>query len=317
MTRFNYLLIGSLCSLALSGCSVMQPDEQLPLQPANRVVTEPVVIQPPDLKMQYQLTYGNNPALQRAYQKYLKTGNAPNIVTDGFEQFAYGTGSQPVIAASPFELTVISLEPGESVTNVSSGDPTRWSYSLAYSGQGSNRQAHIMVKPSQPGISTDLVITTDKRFYTLKIMAVDDGKYVRDVRFWYPEEMQDFWNKYNAEQSQALTQNSTVSDLPNLNVNNLNFNYSIATNGIFALSPPWKPTRVFDDGTHTYIQFPKTVTSGDLPALFVVTGNDQELVNYRTKPPYFVVDKLFKQAVLVTGVGNNQIKVIITNHSYS
>jgi type IV secretion system protein VirB9 len=73
------------------------------------------------------------------------------------------------------------------------------------------------------------------------------------------------------------------------------------------------PQRVFDDGAHTYIQFPLTVAANDLPVLFVQNGNAQEMVNYRVKSPYFVVDKVFAQAVLISGVGKQQQRVAIVN----
>jgi type IV secretion system protein VirB9 len=307
-------LLFSMCLITLTGCAPQQSPEQF--QPTTQIVEKPVMVRPPDIKMQYQFSYDNNPALKKAYQQYLNTGKAPDITTDGFKQFAYGVGRQPIITASPLELTVVSLEPGEKVTNVSSGDPLRWSYSLAYSGQDKMRQAHVMVKPSQQDISTDLVITTDKRMYTLKMTTDKGGSYVRDVRFWYPEEMQDYWNNYNVEQTQKLNQeqSTTIAEVPNINLNNMNFAYKFDHSGWS--TPDWQPVRVFDDGTHTYLQFSSSVSSRDLPALFILNGKSQELVNYRSKPPYFVVDKIFKKAVLVSGVGSSQTTVTITNYRY-
>src|SRR5260221_2093156 len=92
--------------------------------------------------MAYHLTTGSSPALINAYQHYQQTGVAKTIETEQFIQFPYNAGSQPLIAASVLELTVISLEPGEQVNSVSSGDPLRWSYSLVYSGSGDSRHAH-------------------------------------------------------------------------------------------------------------------------------------------------------------------------------
>jgi type IV secretion system protein VirB9 len=133
-------------------------------------------------------------------------------------QFPYNVGSQPVVAAGVFELTVISLEPGEQVNNVSSGDPLRWSYSLAYSGSGDVRQAHVMVKPTKPGMSTDFFITTDKRAYLLKMVSGTDGKYVRDVRFWYPDTIQSNLMRMNSEKQAQNGQETVVAELPNLDV---------------------------------------------------------------------------------------------------
>ena len=44
-------------------------------------------------------------------------------------------------------------------------------------------------------------------------------------------------------------------------------------------------------------------------------AGDKELVNYRSKAPYFVVDKLFKQAILELGVGSQQQQVTLTNNA--
>lgn len=302
----------------LVGCTSERSNPAQQLQPTTRVIEKPITIAPPDLKMQYHLSYESNPALKRAYQQYLSSGKAPNIISEGFEQFAYGIGNQPVIAANPLALTVISLESGEKVTNVSSGDPLRWSYSLAYSGQDKSRQAHVMIKPAQADISTDLVITTDKRLYTLHMTAPsnNNGKYAHNVRFWYPQDMQEYWENHNAEQVQKVTQEqqNSVATTPNINLGQLNFSYGLSHGGWTA--PNWKPLRVFDDGVHTYIQFPATLGARDMPALFVLSGNSKELVNYRAKYPYFVVDKIFQKAVLVTGVGGEQKTVTIINYKY-
>lgn len=314
------LTLGLLPTLSgiMTGCThPVSPSAQTTFSSANRVVTQPVVVTAASTQMNYQLSYDNNPALAKAYASYLKTGKAPNVITDGFIQFAYGTGNQPIVNVSPNELTVISLEPGEQVTNVSSGDPQRWSYSLAKSGSGAQVQAHVLVKPSLPYLSTDLIITTDKRLYTIKMVSSNSSRYTRDVRFWYPDEIQLQANAVAQNQAKNLTGNTTVSDLPNVTVANLNFNYTIASNSTFTPMPSWAPARIFDDGTHTYIQFPTSISSRDMPALFVVDGkNKTALVNYQVKYPYYVVDKIFQQAVLIIGVGSSQTRVTITNRSY-
>jgi type IV secretion system protein TrbG len=159
------------------------------------------------------------------------------------------------------------------------------------------------------------VITTDKRLYTLKIVSTNKKKYIKDVRFWYPEEIQSYWDKSNTEQTADLakTQQTVIADAPNLSVANLNFNYEIYHAGWHA--PSWMPIRAFDDGAHTYIQFPQSISATDMPVMFIKNGDNKELVNYRSKPPYFVVDKIFQQAVLVTNVGSDQLQVTITNRN--
>ncbi|MNR34530.1 Conjugal transfer protein [compost metagenome] len=67
-------------------------------------------------------------------------------------------------------------------------------------------------------------------------------------------------------------------------------------------SPPWKPLRAFDDGEKVYIQFPDGIAQGELPPLFVIgPQGDGQLVNYRFRAPYYVVDRLFGAAELRLG----------------
>lgn len=318
--KLKLFTFGALPLLLLTGCEAFQPIQQQPVvfQSANRVVENPIPIKTPKLQTPYQLAYGNDPALEKAYKRYLSTGKAANIITEGYVQFAYNSGQQPVVETSPFQLTTISLEPGERFTNVTSGDPNRWTYSAAISGSGATKQDHILIKPSQPNISTNFVITTNKRIYNIKAVAGDvGGNYMRNVRFWYPEDITEQLSVYNQREEDRLNQDTTVAKLPNLNVDNLNFDYSVSSGSWFSNGPSWKPSRVFDDGTHTYIQFPANMSYRDMPALFIQNDSKQELVNYRSKPPYFVVDKIFKDAVLVMGVGNSQQKVVIRNNRYS
>ena len=60
-----------------------------------------------------------------------------------------------------------------------------------------------------------------------------------------------------------------------------------------------------------YIQMPTTTKSSEAPALLVAAGDGSEMVNYRVRGDYYVVDKLFDQAVLVSGVGREQDRVSI------
>ncbi len=300
-------LISSIIVASLAGCAKTQPPV---FNMATPKYDSPPLINVPAKRADYSLVYHNDPALERAFNQYVKTGTPPNIITDGFVKYAYNAGQQPVIKVAPFEVVVISLETGERFTNVTSGDPNRLSYAIAVSGTGANAQQHILVKPASTDIATNLVITTDKRIYNIRLVASVGSRPTRDISFWYPQEMVDDVNNQIIKQ----TSDGSVSSVPDVSLNNLNFNYS-ASGGVFS-SPSWKPIRVFDDGTHTYIQFPVDMTNRDMPALFVSNGSSQELVNYRSKPPYFVVDKIFKQAVLVMGVGMHQTKITITNNAY-
>jgi type IV secretion system protein VirB9 len=55
---------------------------------------------------------------------------------------------------------------------------------------------------------------------------------------------------------------------------------------------------------------PEMKTS-EAPALLIAAGSGTQMVNYRVEGNYYVVDRLFNQAVLVSGVGRQQDRVTI------
>ena len=65
--------------------------------------------------------------------------------------------------AAPGHVTDIALESGETLSAISAGDTVRWAVGDTASGTGTSRQVHVMVKPFAAGLTTNLVILTDKR----------------------------------------------------------------------------------------------------------------------------------------------------------
>ena len=86
-------------------------------------------------------------------------------------------------------------------------------------------------------------------------------------------------------------------------IEQLRFRYGITSD-----TPAWRPLRAFDDGRKIYIQFPAGIGQGELPPLFVIGAEgDAQLVNYRVRPPYYVVDRLFAAAELRLGGDRQQV----------
>ena len=61
-----------------------------------------------------------------------------------------------------------------------------------------------------------------------------------------------------------------------------------------------------------YIQMPPEMKSSEAPALLVNAGGGTQMVNYRVKGNYYVVDRLVTDAILVSGVGRDQDRVTIS-----
>lgn len=59
---------------------------------------------------------------------------------------------------------------------------------------------------------------------------------------------------------------------------------------------------MFDDGRQVFIQMPASVSASEMPPLFVLSSEGEaELVNYRVKGSYYIVDRLFAAAELRHG----------------
>ena len=78
----------------------------------------------------------------------------------------------------------------------------------------------------------------------------------------------------------------------------LHFNYAISGD-----NPDWRPLRAFDDGRQTFIEFPATLGQGEAPPLFLLGPKGAaELVNFRQRGHFYVVDRLFDTAELRLGL---------------
>ena len=97
---------------------------------------------------------------------------------------------------------------------------------------------------------------------------------------------------------------------PEVAVEALNFDYRIDGDKV-----SWRPVRVFDDGHQTFIEFPANLGDGEAPPLFVTgSGGKSELVNYRLKGHYYVVDRLFSAAELRLGGKHQQVVRILRDN---
>ena len=183
----------------------------------------------------------------------------------------------------------------------------RWLVDSVQSGSGETAQTLLLVKPRKAGLQTNLLITTDQRIYTLDLTSIDTGVYHTMIAWNYPfGDVVMIRNQVAAQQAAAQATVATGLDL-----SKANFNYLILRQKHSA-TPPWCPLRAFDDGQKTYIQFPPKVTVTEAPPLFVMGRNgDAQLVNYRVKGDWYIVDRLFDKAELRLGQAPQTIVAIV------
>lgn len=210
--------------------------------------------------------------------------------------YPYAEGALYRLYAAPERVTDIALQPGETLTSVSAGDTVRWVIGDTVSGSGDNQRTHVLVKPFAPGLMTNLVITTDRRSYHLQLESTDKTA-MAAISWTYSEDQIIALRRRNAEAEAAMPVASNVA------LEDVRFRYAITGD-----RPPWRPVRAFDDGHKVYIEFPRRIDQGEAPPLFVLgaDGNNQ-LVNYRMRGNYYIVDRLFVAAELRLGKKQQQV----------
>ncbi len=210
--------------------------------------------------------------------------------------FPWSEGALYQVYAAVGQITSIALEPGESLTGagpIAAGDTARWIIGDTESGSGATRRVHILVKPTRPDISTNLVVTTDRRTYMIELRA-REALYMPAVAWAYP--------------APPAGQRQSVPAAPIIPAEAArNYRY-----GLTGDNPPWKPISVFDDGRRVYVVFPRGIVQGEMPPIFVL-GNDGEpqIVNSRIHQNILIVDRIFGAAELRLGSGDRQQTVRI------
>ncbi len=218
---------------------------------------------------------------------------------NAIQVWPFTDGALYQVYASPGRVTVVSLQPGEELVTVAAGDTVRWIVGETSSGGGADLRVNVLVKPIRSGLKTNLVITTSRRTYLLELTSTERA-WMASVSWDYPKD------RMLALQRQAQAAQATTPVDTGLSLDKIRFRYAVSGS-----NPPWKPLHAFDDGEKVYIQFPPGIAQGELPPLFVIGAQgDGQLVNYRFRSPYYVVDRLFGAAELrLGGDGGDVVRI--------
>ncbi|MES2986270.1 MAG: TrbG/VirB9 family P-type conjugative transfer protein [Pseudomonadota bacterium] len=164
-----------------------------------------------------------------------------------------------LIQAAPGYQVSLELAADELIETVALGDSGAWQVSAARGG------AHLFVKPTMGGTSTNMTVVTNARIYAFELRALagpsPDMAYT--VQFRYPV--------------QPLA--SPPAGQPSIE-------------GRYRLSGArsLRPARISDDGQHTYIEWPEDL---ELPAVYALDSRGREmLVNGMMRDGIFVVDSV-------------------------
>ncbi len=236
--------------------------------------------------------------------------NAPAAGSDGRVLYSFGAGL-PTVVCAPLRVCMIELQAGEKIVGEPQiGDSVRWNISPALYGRGEEATAVIVLKPQVPGLDTNLLVTTDRRAYYLRLISKPED-YVARIAFAYPnDESNRKWQEQIAEQqAQAKQEKRKLETTPAaLAMEKINFAYTVKGGNEHI-----RPVRVFDDGAKTYIQMPTEIRNREAPVLVVLGADGKgEMTNYRVREQTYIVDRLFDRANLVLGSGKKTQKVEIS-----
>jgi P-type conjugative transfer protein TrbG len=220
---------------------------------------------------------------------------------DGVLRYPLDERTPPTLRCKPLFVCDLVLEPGESIVNVAVGDSVRWLIAPALSGTADTTTPHVLIKPTETGLRTNLIVTTNRRTYYLTLVSSTGTPMLR-IGFLYPHDPQHDFATIIGRGIRPGT------SLPETAIDKLDFNYRIS--GDRGL----QPVRVFNDGTHTYLQMPPGMS--EIPVLFAI-GSDggNTLVNYRFTGQYYVVDGVPASIALIDGSGKHQRRALITRGS--
>ncbi|MBU3641012.1 TrbG/VirB9 family P-type conjugative transfer protein [Polynucleobacter sp. Fuers-14] len=207
---------------------------------------------------------------------------------EGRVLYAYGQ-SQPTVTCAPLHVCVVSLMPGEQINDLSIGDSVRWLVQTSKAGDS----PVVILKPTEAGIGTNLVVSTNRQRVYYLILESSATKYQPQVGFYDAADMTTHFEHHEEEElSKQLAPGK-------IDPSSLDFGFSCDSSG----GDDFKPTRVFSGDGHLYLQMPPNIKSGDLPALFNVSSSNTEMINSRFDPlkGYLVADGIPSKVKLVVG----------------
>ncbi len=179
---------------------------------------------------------------------------------------AYHPDQIVLLQGAPGYQVTVEFGPDEAIESVAVGDSAAWQVTP------NRRGDYLFVKPVRPGIATNMTVVTSVRTYLFELQPLFDAssQMAYTVRFSYPGGEPD----------------SVADEAPAEEVR-----------GTYRLSGDrqLRPSRIGDDGRHTYIEWPRDRA---LPAVYALDSEGREsLVNGAMRDDLFVVDAVVSNLI--------------------
>jgi type IV secretion system protein VirB9 len=185
--------------------------------------------------------------------------------------------------------TAVLFGEEERIENIAIGDGSNWQVTP-------NKRANILfIKPIAIKKVTNLTIVTNRRTYLFELNSMDQkAARMYTLRFIYPPDpVQPELPDLTKIPPEAMSESNAVP-APKIN-------FSWTKSGKAKL---W-PSEIFDDGTLTYLRWPKAVSP---PAIYSIGADGTEsLVNQLVQNDYFVID--FVPSALMLRLGKAKARL--------
>ncbi len=192
------------------------------------------------------------------------------------------------ISCQPLLLTDIRLLSGETILSLNAGDTARWLFQVMVSNTDADPLTHVLVKPKESHLKTNLIIATNQRTYHINLVSSDEANGAHIVAF--TDGKKTFCNE---EEHQRIDSHYEVK-IPH-----------------FQKVPSWAPYCVYNDGVSVYISM-RHLKQNLAPNFYVLDDQQQLLlVNYITTPYGYRIDELFAKGLLMVGTEDKAQKVYI------
>jgi P-type conjugative transfer protein TrbG len=245
-------------------------------------------------RLEHELKSVNDSLKIRQVTETNTQGASQAIAARGKILFTFSDGGIYELQAATFRQTAIELQPGEVLTGrdlPTAGDTARWTLAITRTGSSPNESVVLIVKPLEADIETNMTVTTNRRIYNL-ILKSTEHTYMPLVGWTYPQDEAHAVELLAQRQTEVAERSEPLAVDPS----HLNFNCAVTGTNVV-----WKPIRVYDDGSKTYLQMSPELASYEAPAMFVIEKDQPLLVNYRVKQSVYIVDRLFDRGQLRIG----------------
>jgi type IV secretion system protein VirB9 len=182
------------------------------------------------------------------------------------QSVVYNADQIVLLQGAPGYLITVVFGSDEQIENVAVGDSVAWQVTP------NRRGDYLFVKPVQSGVATNMTVVTSVRTYLFELSPLygPSPQMAYTVRFTYP-----------GSEAEAVADEAPAQEVQG----------SYRLSGDRAL----RPSRIADDGRHTYIEWPRDRA---LPAVYALDSKGREsLVNGAMRDDLFVVDAVVSTLV--------------------